>query len=102
VTADFISLKTFDASMLNIFCRAKQKVLTQGVDVDNKISKQILGETPLNHVLLEACSPFILGALISLYEHKTYVQSVVWNINPFDQPGVESAKQNEGEQLEFV
>lgn len=102
VTADFISLKIFDASMLNIFCRAKQKVLTQGVDVGNELLKQILGETPLNHVRLEACSPFILGALISFYEHKTYVQSVIWNINPFDQPGVESAKQNEGEQLEFV
>lgn len=102
VAIDFISLKTFDESMVNAFCRAKQKVLAEGVDADDDISKRILGKTPFNHLRLEKCSPYILGALISLYEHKIYVQSVIWNINPFDQPGVESAKQHEGEQLECV
>jgi glucose-6-phosphate isomerase len=95
VAIDFISLKTFDASMLNAFCHAKQRVLTEGigVDLEGNASKQILGETPLNHFQLEQCSPYILGALISLYEHKIYTQGVIWNINSFDQPGVERAKQ---------
>jgi glucose-6-phosphate isomerase len=34
-----------------------------------------------------------LGALVALYEHKTFVQSVIWNINPFDQWGVELGKE---------
>ena len=46
----------------------------------------------INHIKLDACTPFNLGSLIALYEHKIFVQSVIWNINPFDQPGVESAK----------
>ena len=102
VAMDFISLKTLDECMMNTFCRAKQKILTEGVDTGDKIVKQILGGIPLSHFRLDECSPYILGALISLYEHKVYVQSVIWNINPFDQPGVESAKINEGEQFEFV
>ncbi|MFX4681917.1 glucose-6-phosphate isomerase, partial [Acinetobacter baumannii] len=39
--------------------------------------------------LLDALSPYSLGQLIALYEHKVYVASVIWNINPFDQWGVE-------------
>lgn len=102
IAIDFISLKAFDESMVNTFCRAKQNVLTQGVNVSNEISKQILGEIPLSHFRLEHCSPYILGALISLCEHKIYTQGVVWDINSFDQPGVDSAKQHNGEQLECV
>jgi len=47
----------------------------------------------MNHLKLDACSPYSIGALLSLNEHKRYVQSVIWNINPFDRPGVERAKQ---------
>jgi glucose-6-phosphate isomerase len=92
VAIDFISLKIFDESMVNALCRSKQKILAEGVDTDDEISKRILGKTPFNHFHLETCSPYILGALISLYEHKAYTQGVIWNINSFDQPGVESAK----------
>ncbi|MDF1683491.1 MAG: glucose-6-phosphate isomerase [Legionellaceae bacterium] len=102
VTIDFISLKAFDECMVNAFCRAKQRVLVNGVQTGDEVSKQILGETPLSHFRLAQCSPYVLGALISLYEHKIYTQGVIWNINSFDQPGVESAKQNEGEVIEFV
>ncbi len=102
VTIDFVSLKTWDKCLVNVVCKVKQKVLTQGVDTADEISKHILGETALNHFRLEQCSPYILGALMSLYEHKIYVQSVIWNINPFDQPGVESAKYSQGEALEHV
>jgi glucose-6-phosphate isomerase len=41
---------------------------------------------------MEALTPATLGALIALYEHKTFVQSVIWNINAFDQWGVELGK----------
>ena len=42
--------------------------------------------------MLEELKPSTLGALIALYEHKIFVQAAVWNINPFDQWGVELGK----------
>ncbi|MDF1827348.1 MAG: glucose-6-phosphate isomerase [Legionellaceae bacterium] len=102
VAIDFFSLKTSDKCMVNAFCRDKQRVLVEGVQADDEASKAILGETSLNHFSLEQCSPYVLGALIALHEHKIYVQSVIWNINPFNQPGVESAKSRQGEALEYV
>ena len=47
---------------------------------------------PINHLRLLNASPYTIGALVALYEHKVFVQSVIWDINPFDQPGVECAK----------
>ena len=43
-------------------------------------------------ILLDELTPRALGALIALYEHKVFVQSVLWDINPFDQWGVELGK----------
>jgi glucose-6-phosphate isomerase len=43
-------------------------------------------------LLLSALTPENLGALVALYEHKTFVQGVLWGINPFDQWGVELGK----------
>ena len=51
------------------------------------------GNQPSTTLLLPRLDPFNLGALIALYEHKVFVQSCVWNINPFDQWGVEYGKQ---------
>jgi glucose-6-phosphate isomerase len=46
--------------------------------------------------LFKKLDPETLGSLIALYEHKVFVQSVIWNINPFDQWGVELGKQLAG------
>jgi glucose-6-phosphate isomerase len=51
------------------------------------------GNRPSNTLLLPELSPRALGALIALYEHKVFVQSVIWGINAFDQWGVELGKQ---------
>jgi glucose-6-phosphate isomerase len=51
------------------------------------------GNRPSNTILLDALTPSQLGALIALYEHKTFVQAAVWQINPFDQWGVGLGKQ---------
>ncbi|MGH8456296.1 MAG: glucose-6-phosphate isomerase [Stenotrophobium sp.] len=51
------------------------------------------GNRPSNTLLLPRLDPWHLGALLALYEHRTFVQSVIWNINPFDQWGVELGKQ---------
>ncbi|MBX7202293.1 MAG: glucose-6-phosphate isomerase [Bacteroidia bacterium] len=57
------------------------------------------GNRPTNTILLNELNPFNLGALIALYEHKIFVQGVIWNIFSFDQWGVELGKQLAGEIL---
>jgi glucose-6-phosphate isomerase len=51
------------------------------------------GNQPSTTLLLSRLDPFNLGALLALYEHKVFVQSIIWDINPFDQWGVEYGKQ---------
>jgi glucose-6-phosphate isomerase len=51
------------------------------------------GNKPTNSFLLKEINPFNLGALIALYEHKIFVQGVIWNVFSFDQWGVELGKQ---------
>ena len=55
--------------------------------------KQYAGNQPSSTILLQELSPYTLGMLIALYEHKVFVQSVLWDINPFDQWGVEKGKE---------
>ena len=54
--------------------------------------KTFPGNRPSNTILMERLTPSTLGALIALYEHKTFVQGVIWNVNSFDQWGVELGK----------
>jgi len=51
------------------------------------------GNRPTNSILVKKITPFTLGQLIALYEHKIFVQGVIWNIFSFDQWGVELGKQ---------
>ncbi len=55
--------------------------------------KVFTGNKPTNSLMLPKLTPRTLGALIALYEHKIFVQGVIWNINSFDQWGVELGKQ---------
>lgn len=55
--------------------------------------KQYEGNQPSTTILLQELNPYSLGMLIAIYEHKVFVQSVLWNINPFDQWGVEKGKE---------
>ena len=50
------------------------------------------GNRPSNTLLYKRLTPRTLGSLIALYEHKVYVQGVIWNVNSFDQWGVERGK----------
>lgn len=50
------------------------------------------GRRPSNVFLMDEINPKILGALLSMQEHRIFVMSSIWNINPFDQPGVELGK----------
>ena len=51
------------------------------------------GNRPTNTLVFEKLTPRVLGSLIALYEHKIFVQGVIWDVNSFDQWGVELGKQ---------
>lgn len=55
--------------------------------------RSFAGNRPSNTLLVQQMTPYALGALIALYEHKVFVEAAVWDINPFDQWGVELGKQ---------
>ena len=57
------------------------------------------GNRPTNSILMESITPRTLGALIAMYEHKIFVQGIIWNIFSFDQWGVELGKQLAGKIL---
>jgi glucose-6-phosphate isomerase len=56
------------------------------------VHKQMAGERPSEIILMDRLSPYTLGQLLALYEHKVFVESVIWDINAFDQFGVELGK----------
>ncbi|KGT47504.1 MULTISPECIES: glucose-6-phosphate isomerase [Acinetobacter] len=81
-------------------CLAQSRLLAfgnQALDIaelaDLPMYKQYEGNQPSSTILLQELNPYSLGMLIALYEHKVFVQSVLWNINPFDQWGVEKGKE---------
>ena len=69
---------------------------TQGLDAEQAAAlvphKTFPGNRPSNTILMDALTPATLGALIALYEHKVFVQGVIWDVNSFDQWGVELGK----------
>jgi glucose-6-phosphate isomerase len=82
---------------------ARAELAAQGLGGDELEAllphKVFPGNKPTNTLLFDRLDPHTLGMLIALYEHKVFVQSVVWNINPFDQWGVELGKQLAGKIL---
>jgi glucose-6-phosphate isomerase len=74
-------------------CFAQSEALMQGRS-DSSLAphRRFAGNRPSNMLLMERLTPSTLGALLALYEHKTFVQGVLWNINSFDQWGVELGK----------
>jgi glucose-6-phosphate isomerase len=82
---------------------AQKELEKQGLPME-KISKLLpfkmfAGNQPTNSFLIKKITPFTLGQLIALYEHKIFVQGVIWNIYSFDQWGVELGKQLAGKIL---
>jgi glucose-6-phosphate isomerase len=76
---------------------AQTSLIEKGVDPESATKQSphhaIPGNRPSNTILLEKITPYSLGALLALYEHRTFVESVLWEINAFDQFGVELGKQ---------
>lgn len=79
-------------------CLAQSQLFALGDDaippsLRGHLAQGYRGNHPNSLLLLKELDAWGIGALLSLYEHKVFVQSVLWNLNPFDQPGVELGKQ---------
>jgi glucose-6-phosphate isomerase len=75
------------------FGNTAAEVAAEGVDAAEVPHRTFPGNRPSNSILIAELSPFTLGQLIALYEHKTFTQGAIWDINSFDQWGVELGKQ---------
>lgn len=66
----------------------------KGEKLENLVPHKVFtGNRPTNSVVVQKLTPFILGALIATYEHKIFTQGIIWDVNSFDQWGVELGKQ---------
>ncbi len=96
VTADFIAAAeggdSRDALMANFL--AQTEALMRGSDHpdDEPPYKRYPGNRPTNSILVRRLDARTLGALLAMYEHKVFVQGIIWGINSFDQWGVELGK----------
>jgi glucose-6-phosphate isomerase len=80
-------------------CLAQSEALAEGysganssISAEESLHREIKGNYPHNIIMMDQLNPETLGALLALYEHKVYVQSIIWDINAFDQWGVERGK----------
>jgi len=89
---DLLMANMFAQSEALAFGKTPDKIKADGTPDWLVPYKVCEGDRPSNTLLAERLTPEILGQLVALYEHSTFVQSVVWNINPFDQWGVELGK----------
>lgn len=109
IPVDFVGIRSHSESLhsnilnANLIAQAEalligkniEKVKEENIGIPDEIipHKVFEGNRPSTILLLQKLDPRNLGKLIALYEHKTYVQGVIWQINSFDQWGVELGKQ---------
>src|SRR3546814_16025759 len=74
------------------FGKTADEVRAEGVDEALVAHKTFEGNRPSSTILAQKLTPHALGALVALYEHSVFVQGVVWDIDSFDQWGVELGK----------
>ncbi len=101
IPADFILCKhpahnlTSNHISLMSNCLAQTRALAIGQTLEEAKgdpSRIFTGNRPSTTIILPQLDPFHLGVLIAAYEHKVFVQGIIWNLNSFDQPGVELGK----------
>ncbi len=82
----------------------KEDILSDNQNTSDTLLKHkiIHGNKPSNTLMLTSISPRAIGELLALYEHKIFVQSVIWDINAYDQWGVELGKQLSSTILSFL
>ncbi len=96
---DLLMANLFAQSRVLAFGKTEEEVLADGVDPVLAPHKVMPGNRPSTTILAPSLTPGVVGQLIALYEHIVFVQSVVLDINAFDQWGVELGKAQAGELL---
>lgn len=81
--------KTVEEAAAELKAAGKDEVTVEKL----KLNKSFDGNRPSNMFVLDKLTPYTLGMLIAMYEHKVYTQGVIWEIDSFDQWGVELGKQ---------
>jgi glucose-6-phosphate isomerase len=72
--------------------KTSEEVVAEGAAENLVPHKTFLGNRPTTSILADQITPASLGALIAYYEHLTFTEGAIWNINSFDQWGVELGK----------
>ena len=89
---DLLMANMFAQTEALAFGKTAQQVEAEGVASSLVQHRTFEGNRPTNTILAQQLTPDLLGKLIALYEHKVFVQGTIWNINSFDQWGVELGK----------
>jgi glucose-6-phosphate isomerase len=89
---DLLMANLFAQSEALAFGRSEQQVRAEGVAAAVVPHRVFEGNRPSNTLLLERLTPQTLGSLVALYEHSVFTQGTIWNIDSFDQWGVELGK----------
>ncbi|MEV3967775.1 glucose-6-phosphate isomerase [Streptomyces sp. NPDC050698] len=89
---DLLMANLFAQGQALAFGKTAEEVRAEGVPEEQVPHRTFLGNHPTTTILATELTPSVLGQLVALYEHKVFVQGAVWNIDSFDQWGVELGK----------
>ncbi|MFF3356496.1 glucose-6-phosphate isomerase [Streptomyces sp. NPDC002917] len=89
---DLLMANLFAQGQALAFGRTSAEVRAEGVPMEQVPHRTFRGNHPTTTILASELTPSVLGQLIALYEHKVFVQGAIWNIDSFDQWGVELGK----------
>ncbi|MEV1021646.1 glucose-6-phosphate isomerase [Streptomyces sp. NPDC050264] len=89
---DLLMANFFAQTQALAFGKTPDEVRAEGVPEELVPHKTFKGNHPTTTILTKSLTPSVLGQLVALYEHKVFVQGAVWNIDSFDQWGVELGK----------
>jgi glucose-6-phosphate isomerase len=89
---DILSSNVFAQAQALAFGKTLEQVLAEGTSAEVAPHRVMEGNRPTNVLLAEVLTPHVLGTLVALYEHSVFTQGTVWDIDSFDQWGVELGK----------
>ncbi|MDX6333163.1 MAG: glucose-6-phosphate isomerase [Streptosporangiaceae bacterium] len=89
---DILTSNVFAQAQALAFGKTEEEVLAEGTPPDVAPHRVMPGNRPTNVLLAEVLTPRLLGTLVALYEHSVFTQGTIWNIDSFDQWGVELGK----------
>ena len=90
---DYLSSNVFAQAEALAFGKTKEQVEAEGTPPNVVPHRVMEGNRPTNTLLCDILTPRLLGSLVALYEHSVFVQGTIWDIDSFDQWGVELGKQ---------